>query len=132
MNRGPAVFVIDDDAAIQEALNDLLGRWGVRAHAFFSAESFLEQCGDDWTGCLLIDVLMPGMSGLDLLKELRSRGSTLPAIVMTGHGKPGSEEEALAAGAVYFLEKPFQVEQLKDCLARQCAELFPRASDPRL
>jgi two-component system response regulator FixJ len=67
---------------------------------------------------------MPGMSGFDLLKEVRSRGSYLPSILMTGHGVAGLEQEAIEAGALDILEKPFQVEQLKEFLVRQCPELF--------
>jgi two-component system, LuxR family, response regulator FixJ len=120
----PAVFVIDDYLAIQDALKGLLSAWGIRVHSFLSAEAFLESYSDEWTGCLLVDIRMPGMSGFDLLKELRSRGSSLPAILMTGHGVEGLEQEAIGASAVNILEKPFQVEQLRDFLVRQCRELF--------
>jgi FixJ family two-component response regulator len=120
----PAVFVIDDEAPIQDALRDLLATWGIRAQAYLSAEAFLEQYSDDWTGCLLVDVRMPGMSGFDLLKQLRCRGCSLPAILMTGHGTAGLEQEASDASALPILEKPFQVEQLKDYLAAKCPDLF--------
>lgn len=124
MNLLPAVFVIDDDVAIQDALKGLLGIWGIRVQAFFSAEAFLESYSDESTGCLLVDFRMPGMSGIDLLKELRHRGNSLPAILMTGHGNDELEQQAIDAGAVNVLEKPFQVEQLKDVLERHCPELF--------
>ena len=129
MNLLPAVYVIDDDAAIQDALQGLLATWGIRVHAFFSAESFLESYSDEWIGCLLVDVRMPGMSGFDLLEELRRRGGSLPGILMTGHGDAGLEQEAINAGALDVLEKPFRVEQLRDCLERRCPELF-RGTEP--
>ncbi len=90
----------------------------------------MESYSDEWTGCLLVDVRMPGMSGFDLLKELRSRGSSLPAILMTGHGVAGLEQDAIDAGAANVLEKPFPIEQLKEFLVRQCPELFPGAVPP--
>jgi FixJ family two-component response regulator len=124
VNLLPAVFVIDDDVAIQGALKGLLGTWGIRLHSFLSAEAFLESYSDEWTGCLLVDVRMPSMSGFELLKELRSRGGSLPAVLMTGHGIAGLVQEATDAGAANILEKPFQVEQLRDLLNRQCPELF--------
>jgi len=124
VNSLPAVFVIDDDAAIQQTLEDLLATWGIRVQPFDSGEAFLERYQDDWTGCLIIDVRMPGISGFDLLKELRRRGFSIPAILMSGHGDASWEEEAIQAGALAFLEKPFRVEQLKACLACHCPEVF--------
>jgi two-component system, LuxR family, response regulator DctR len=124
MNSLPAVFLIDDDVAIQGTFRDLLGTWGIRVHSFFSAEAFLEVYSGDWTGCLIIDVRMEGISGFDLLRELRCRGSPMPAILMSGHGDASWEQEAIQAGAFAFLEKPFRVEQLKEYLARHCPELF--------
>jgi FixJ family two-component response regulator len=124
MNPPPAVFLIDDDVAIQETFTDLLETWGVRVQSFYSGEAFLEAYSNDWTGCLIVDVRMPGISGFDLVKELRHRGISMPAILISGHGDASWEQEAIQAGARAFLEKPFRVEQLKDCLARHCPELF--------
>lgn len=124
MHPFPAVFVIDDDVAIQDALKGLLGIWGIRVREFFSTRAFLESYSDEWTGCLLVDVRMPGMSGIDLLKELRHRGSALPAILMTGHGNKELQQQAIDAGALNVLEKPFQIQHLKDILDRHCPDLF--------
>jgi len=132
VNSPPAVFLIDDDAAIQQTFEDLLGAWGIHVRSYYSAEAFLEGYRDDWTGCLIVDVRMPGISGFDLLKELRSRGIALPAILMSGHGDATWEQEAIQAGALAFLEKPFRVEQLKECLACHCPEVFLQANKPGL
>lgn len=124
MTSEPAVFVIDDEAAMHEALKGLLGTWGIRAHAFLSTEAFLESYRDELSGCVLADFRMPGLNGIELFKELRHRGSSLSFILMTGHGNRELEQQALNAGIVAVLEKPFRVDQLKEFLARQCPQLF--------
>lgn len=129
MNLLPAVFVVDDEAAIQRSLTELLDVWNVRVHSFSSAEAFLESYQEDWTGCLLIDLRMPGMNGLGLLKELRHRGCSLPALLMTGHGERELQQQAIECGACGVLEKPYRVEQLIGILERHCPEFF-RSSNP--
>lgn len=124
MNLLPAVFVVDDEAAIQRSLTELLDVWNVRVHSFSSAEAFLESYREDWTGCLLIDLRMPGMNGLGLLKELRHRGCSLPALLMTGHGERELQQQAIECGACGVLEKPYRVEQLIGILERHCPEFF--------
>lgn len=109
---------------MHEALKGLLGTWGIRAHAFLSAEAFLESYRDEWSGCVLADFRMPGLNGIELLKELRHRGSSMSFILMTGHGNRELEQQALNAGIVAVLEKPFRVGQLKKFLVRQCPQLF--------
>jgi FixJ family two-component response regulator len=130
MTSDPAVFVIDDEAAMHEALKGLLGTWGIRAHVFLSAEAFLESYRDEWTGCVLADFRMPGLNGIAVLKELRNRGSSLSFILMTGHGNRELDQQALNAGIDAVLEKPFRVDQLKEFLARQCPHLFGGADSP--
>ena len=120
----PLTFVVDDDVAIQGCLKALLGTWGIRALTFSSAQTFLESYCDEWTGCLLVDHRMPGMSGIDLLNELRHRGSSLSTVLITGHGDAELLQQAIDAGAVDVLEKPFRVEKLKNIMERQWPELF--------
>jgi len=108
----PIVFVVDDDDAIRRAMTRSLSLRGYNALAFDSAESFLDsyQCGQ--SGCLILDMRMPGMSGLELQQELSQRNITLPVIFVTGHGESPQAARAIENGAIDFLEKPYPVEQL--------------------
>jgi len=112
----PTVFLVDDDAAIRDALSLLLSLKGMRAQVFASAEAFLETYQPDWRGCLLTDLRMPGMSGLDLNQSLRQRGVSLPVILLTAHGDVATARAALKSGAFDFLEKPVNDELLMDVL----------------
>ncbi len=100
------IHVIDDDAGLREALAFLLDVNGFDAAFYASATDFLEALPVA-DGCVLTDIRMPGLTGLDLIRELRSRGETLPVIVMTGHGDVALAVEAMKAGVIDFLEKPF-------------------------
>lgn len=100
------VHVIDDDAGLRDALAFLLDVNGLEAAFYASATDFLEALPVA-EGCILTDVRMPGLTGLDLVRELKARGETLPVIVMTGHGDVGLAVEAMKAGVVDFIEKPF-------------------------
>ena len=113
------VFVVDDDEAVRDSLHWLLEANGFNVRAFASAEAFLAEQGTDVIGCLLLDVRMPGMSGLELHDELARRGSTLPLIFITGHGDVPMAVTSMKKGAADFLEKPFNDEQLC-ALVRQC------------
>jgi len=119
------VFIIDDDAAVRDALGLLLGLRGYRTAMFASAASFLGALQPDWRGCLLIDIRMPGMDGLALQRELVERRCTLPAIIITGHGDVASAREAFRAAAVDFLEKPLDegrlVQAIDEAMAQQQA-----------
>jgi two-component system, LuxR family, response regulator FixJ len=110
-DRAP-VFVVDDDAAVREGLKALLAAKGYKVETFANAEAFLAVLPPYPAGCLVLDVRMPGMSGLELQGELKRRGITLPIIMMTGHGDIQMAVAALKAGAVDFLEKPFDAEAL--------------------
>jgi FixJ family two-component response regulator len=112
----PTVFLVDDDASIRDALSLLLSLKGMRAQVFASAEAFLETYQPDWRGCLLTDLRMPGMSGLDLNQSLRQRGVSLPVILLTAHGDVATARAALKSGAFDFLEKPVNDELLMDVL----------------
>lgn len=102
------VFVVDDDADVRHALGLLLGLRGYRTVLFPSAEPFLAALDANAAGCLITDIRMPGMSGLELQNELAMRGVTLPIIVLTAHGDVPSARTALRARAVDFLMKPFK------------------------
>jgi len=101
------VHVIDDDEAMRESLAFLLDTAGFTARTYDSAARFLESVDDLGKGCIVTDVRMPGMSGLDLTRHLKSRGVDLPIIMITGHGDVPLAVESMKAGVVDFLEKPF-------------------------
>ena len=102
MERKQQVFVVDDDAGVREGLSLLLETVGLQAQLFASATEFLEAYNEDMVGCLLLDVRMPRMTGLDLQEKLRERGSSLPIIFITGHGDIPMAVEAMRRGAIDF------------------------------
>jgi two-component system, LuxR family, response regulator FixJ len=106
------VFVIDDDAAVRDSLSLLLKSVKQPARTFSNADEFLEAFKPDWAGCLVLDVRMPGMGGLELQKELIRRRISLPVIFVTGHGDVEMAVEALQMGGFDFLQKPFRDEDL--------------------
>lgn len=106
------VHVVDDDEAVRQSLAFLLGSAGLAVRLYDSAPAFLENLAGIKGGCLITDIRMPGMSGLDLLHALRARACGLPTIVITGHGDVPLAVEAMKAGAVDFIEKPFEQEVL--------------------
>jgi len=120
------VHIVDDDEAVRKALSFLMRSVGLPAREYASAEEFIEKQPQLNIGCLLLDIRMPGMSGLQLLEVLNNRNSTLPVIFITGHGDVSMAVEAMRAGAVDFVEKPFDNDYLilrvQDCLA-ECASL---------
>ncbi len=106
------VFIVEDDAAVRDSLGLLLGLQGFRTQAFGCAEDFLRVYQPSWAGCLLLDVRMPGMSGLELQESLRQQSLALPVIIMTAHGDIATVRTALRSGAVDFLEKPVDPDAL--------------------
>jgi FixJ family two-component response regulator len=114
----PPVFVIDDEEPVRSGLARLLRAIGVPCLTFESAESFLDAYEPEQDGCLLVDIRMPGMSGLDLIEELSSRKISLSAIVMTGHADVRALERLQALNTVGYLEKPFRVAELRNVLER--------------
>lgn len=108
----PLVYIVDDDAAVRDSLSLLLRLKGYENRVFESAEAFLAQCGPDWRGCLLLDIRMGGMDGLELQRELAERSISLPIIFITAHGDAAKARSALKAGAVDFLEKPLDDQAL--------------------
>ena len=108
----PTVFVIDDDASIRKSLSRLLRSAGYTTETFASAEKFLGREHFNGIGCLLLDVQMPGLSGMDLQKELNTADYHMPIIFITGHGNIPMSVEAMKKGAVDFLTKPFDDKEL--------------------
>lgn len=102
------VFIVEDDAAVRDSLGLMLGLQGFRTQSFSCAEDFLRIYQPSWAGCLLLDVRMPGMNGLELQDSLRRQGLALPVIIMTAHGDITTVRTALKSGAVDFLEKPVE------------------------
>ncbi len=128
--RDAIVFVVDDDPSIRDALQDLIGLVGVRFQTFGSAKEFLESQRPDAPACLVLDIQMPGLSGLDLQRELAQAGVQLPIIFITGHGDIPMSVQAMKAGAVEFLTKPFHHQALLAAV-RQAIERDRRARQER-
>ena len=103
----PLLCVVDDDEMLRESLPDLLKEFGFEARAFSSGQEFLASKFVDQTRCLILDISMPGMSGLDLQKELKRRGQAIPIIFITGQKDEETRKQAFREGAVRFLYKPF-------------------------
>jgi two-component system response regulator FixJ len=122
MSDKAIVYVIDDDEAVRESLTFLLETADFTVEAFDSATSFLEQLPNLGPGCVVTDVRMPEMSGLELVKRLREIGVTLPVIVITGHGDVPLAVEAMKAGVIDFIEKPFDNETILSALRSALAE----------
>jgi FixJ family two-component response regulator len=112
MSDIPLIVVVDDDAAVREAVQSLLRTAGFRAAAFASAQDFLQSGRLPETACLIVDVRMPGMSGLALQRQLTTAQCPIPIIFITAHGDAETRTRALRAGAVAFLDKPFSDEVL--------------------
>jgi FixJ family two-component response regulator len=115
---GPVVFVVDDDLSIRDALTSLIRSVGLRVETFGSAREFLTRQPPDAPGCLVLDVRLPGLSGLDLQRELAAAQITMPIIFITGHGDIPMTVQAMKAGAVEFLTKPFRDQDLLDAIAQ--------------
>lgn len=121
------VHIVDDEEAVRKSLAFLLSMSGYAARVHESATAFLTVAPGLSNGCLVTDLRMPDMSGVDLLKRLRSLNAMLPAILITGHGDVPMAVEAMKAGAMDFIEKPFEDEVLLDAIRRAANELEARA-----
>ena len=111
------VYIVDDDAAVRDSLRMLLESAGYAVQVYDAARSFLSDAAMDG-GCLVVDIRMPGMSGLELQEELTHRNIALPVIIMTGHGDVPLAVRTMQAGAVDFMEKPFDDQRMLDSIAR--------------
>ena len=124
------VFIVDDDVSVREGLTELVGSLGLPVQAFASAQNFLAHTTEETVGCLVLDVYMPGMTGLELQRELKARNVQLPIIFLTGRGDIPMTVHALKSGAVHFLTKPVREQELMEIL-RQALELDRRAHSER-
>jgi FixJ family two-component response regulator len=116
IKSAPFVFVIDDDAAIREALDGLIRSIQLNVQTFGTTDEFLEFSLPDVPGCIVLDVRLPGMNGLDFQHELTKLGINLPIIFITGHGDVPMSVRAIKSGAIEFLTKPFRDQELIDAI----------------
>ena len=124
--KGGTVLLIEDDDSMREAIERLLNAAGFRCAAYASADAVLAQGGDKDAACVICDLKLPGMSGLDLLAKLRERGTSPPFILITAHDSPGLRQKAMRCGAVAYLPKPFRGTTLLDAV-RGAIEPLPQA-----
>jgi FixJ family two-component response regulator len=116
--QSPIVFIVDDDAAVRNSLRLLVKSVGLSAAVFVSAQEFLASYDPRQPGCLVLDVRMPGMSGLELQQQLNLRGAVIPVVFISGHGDIPMAVEAMQNGAFDFLQKPFRDQDLIDRIQR--------------
>jgi FixJ family two-component response regulator len=121
MESEPTVFVVDDDEQSCKSVCALVRSMGLRAESFSSAEQFLGACPEGRPGCLVTDIRMPGMNGLDLQEEIKRRNVGLPVIVITAYARTPSTIRAIRGGAVTLLEKPYENEDLWDAIRQALA-----------
>lgn len=112
----PVVFIVDDDAGVRQSIQDLLSSVALQSKAFATPQEFLDSRRTECPGCMILDVRLPGMSGLDFQRELAKAGVTLPIIFITGHGDVPMTVQAMKSGAVEFLMKPFRPQELLDAV----------------
>ncbi len=112
------VAIVDDDALVRDGLVELLDSVGYGTQVFTGAQEFLDQFDSSLIGCILLDVRMPGMSGLDLQNKLRSMNIAVPIIIMTGHGDVAMAVQAMKDGAFEFIQKPFRDQELIDTISK--------------
>ena len=112
----PVVFIVDDDASMRRSIQDLLASVALESKCFASPREFLDSKRTDCPGCMILDIRLPGMSGLDFQRELTKAGVALPIIFITGHGDVPMSVQAMKSGAVEFLMKPFRPQELLDAV----------------
>jgi FixJ family two-component response regulator len=117
-NADAVVIIIEDDASMREAIMTLIETVGLNGHMYASGQEFLQHAPPDGPSCLVLDVRLPGLSGLNLQRELAMRGMNIPIIFITGHGDIPMSVQAMKAGAVEFLTKPFRDQDLLDAIAQ--------------
>lgn len=132
----PRVHIVDDDEAMRDSLKWLLESRGLKVELYPSGEAFLGAFSGDLRGCVVLDVRMPGMSGMDLYARLRARASTLPVVFITGHGDVPMAVSALKKGAADFIEKPFNdqdmLKLIESCMKQDRAAAATRAEQASL
>jgi len=119
--ESPIVFVVDDHRSVREGVTSLLASIGLRAQTFRTAEEFLHAARPDAPACVVLDVRLPGLSGLDVQQLMVRTGRAIPIVFITGHGDVPMSVEAMKSGAVEFLLKPFRDQQLLDAIQRALA-----------
>lgn len=119
------VFIVDDDASVRDSLSLMLSLQGYASATFASGEDFLNALRPDWQGCVVADIRMPGMSGLELQASLKGRSPQLPVIVVTAHGDVAAARQAFLANAVDFIEKPFDPDDLVAAVEKAMARQQP-------
>jgi FixJ family two-component response regulator len=118
---GTRISIVDDDRSMREAINTLIGSMGLTVEEFSSAEEFLDSDRSDLFDCLILDIRMPGLSGLELQRRLIADDRSVPIVFITAHYSEEERTRAIKAGAVDFLTKPFTEEQLIDAIAASLA-----------
>lgn len=118
---GPNVYIVDDDADVRESLQELLASVGLRSQAFGTAQEFLSAGPSDGPSCLILDVRLPGISGLDLQRELKKGRISIPIVFLTAHADVPMSVKAMKSGAIEFLTKPFRQQDLLDAVQRSLA-----------
>ncbi len=122
MRKGPLVAVVDDDKSIRDATQDLLKAAGFSTATFEDAESFLGSASRTRTACLVADIRMPGMTGLELHQELLASGHDIPTVIITAHPEELMQARARAAGITCYLSKPFEPDELLECVREALAK----------
>ena len=118
MNNSQTVYIVDDDSDVADSMSMLLESTGLRTQQYHSAEEFLQSTDAQLVGCLILDVRMPDMNGLELQQEIKRRNVNLPVVFVTGHGDVPMAVQAMKNGAVEFLQKPFREQEFIDCVNR--------------
>lgn len=113
-DQNQSVYIVDDDSAVRDSLSMLLKSVGIRSQAFASGDEFLEVFETTWAGCILLDIRMPGVSGMEVQRRLKEQDCSLPIIFITGHGDIPMAVEAMHLGASDFVQKPFHDQELLD------------------
>jgi len=121
MSEGLNVYILDDDEAVRDSMSALLDSYGFEQKTYASANTFLGSVTSKFAGCLLLDIRMPEMDGLEVLQSLVTKGIKLPVIIITGHGDLPMAVKAMKFGAVDFIEKPFEEDVLVDSVRRAMA-----------
>jgi two-component system response regulator FixJ len=131
-DQKPTVFIVDDDASIRFAMQALMDSVNLEHEIFESGDEFLAKVTEQRPGCLVLDIRMPGLGGLELQEELIRRGNTLPIIFITGHGDVPMAVEAMQKGAVDFIQKPFRDQELLDRIREALATDEERREEQQL
>jgi FixJ family two-component response regulator len=118
LSEKPIIAIVDDDQSVREQVADLVNAMGFMAKAFASAGDFLEFHETAFAACLITDIMMPGVSGLELLEQLSASGKTVPAIVVTASTRDADRTRARRSGVVCYLSKPFRERDLLNCIQR--------------